>query len=87
LDSIREKSRQKVSVWCPALSGIDKPGLLKMGYQFLGDAIFRTWSCYSNGVKHNRELQQRQCGICESCMNRKIAFKKAKIEDLTLYDK
>lgn len=86
-DSIKEKSRQKVSVWCPAISGIDKAGLLKIGYQLLGSAIFKTWSCYSNGVKRKGETQSRQCGVCESCLNRKNAFKKAGIEDITLYDK
>jgi len=86
-DSIKEKSRQKVSVWCPAISGIDKAGLLKIGHQFLGNTIFNTWSCYSNGVTRKGETQSRQCGICESCLNRKKAFKRAGIEDRTLYNK
>jgi 7-cyano-7-deazaguanine synthase len=87
LDSIKDKSRQKVRIWCPAVSGIDKSGLLKMGYRILGDTLFRTWSCYSNGVKRRKESRYRHCGVCESCVNRKKAFKGAGIEDLTLYDK
>jgi 7-cyano-7-deazaguanine synthase len=86
-DSIKDKSRQKVSVWCPALSGIDKACLLKIGHQILGDALFRTWSCYSNGVTRKGETQSRQCGVCESCLNRKNAFKRAGIEDRTFYNK
>jgi len=86
LDSIKEKSREKVRIWCPAISGIDKSGLLKMGFQILGDTIFKTWSCYSNGVKRRGETQNRHCGVCESCINRKNAFKKTGIEDMTPYE-
>ena len=43
----------------------------------LGNEIFKTWSCYLSG--------KMQCGKCESCNNRKIAFAKAKIEDKTRY--
>ena len=52
-------------------------GLLKKGYNVLGDNIFNTWSCYSN--------EKVQCGKCESCNNRKAAFLEANIEDKTVY--
>ena len=43
----------------------------------LGVPLKQTWSCYLNGPLH--------CGICESCLNRKIAFKHANIKDPTIY--
>lgn len=87
LDSIKAKSRNKVKIWCPASSGIDKSSLLKIGYRLLGNEIFKTWSCYSNGVDRKNATNSVECGICESCVNRKNAFRKAGIEDLTGYDR
>jgi 7-cyano-7-deazaguanine synthase len=84
VDGIRLGLRRMVTVWSPAVNGIDKSELLSKGYRILGDKIFDTWSCYSNGVKdigNNR----MHCGRCESCMNRKIALGKASIEDKTSY--
>ena len=54
---------------------ISKSDLIKKGYKVLGNEIFKTWSCYLS--------DKMQCGKCESCNNRKIAFTKAKIEDKT----
>jgi len=43
----------------------------------LGVPLAKTWSCYLNGPVHY--------GVCESCNNRKKAFKEAGIDDPTEY--
>ncbi|MBN1358362.1 7-cyano-7-deazaguanine synthase QueC [Candidatus Bathyarchaeota archaeon] len=57
-------------------SGIPKSELLKIGAS-LGVPFHLTWSCYLDGAKH--------CGKCESCVNRKKAFKEAGVADPTEY--
>ncbi|HIH98890.1 MAG: 7-cyano-7-deazaguanine synthase [Nitrosopumilus sp. BACL13 MAG-121220-bin23] len=77
IDGINSKLRKSIEIWSPYRKGLSKSDLLKTGIKNLGDSIFKTWSCYSNKKYH--------CGICESCNNRKIAFKEAKIKDKTKY--
>lgn len=77
IDGIRLGLRKKLKVWSPFIGGFSKSNLLKLGYKKLGSEIFKTWSCYSN--------TKIQCGRCESCNNRKIAFLKARINDKTTY--
>jgi 7-cyano-7-deazaguanine synthase len=84
-DKIKNGIKRKVSIWSPSLEGITKYELLKLGHEILGDTIFESWSCYSNGKKIHQDLVQ--CGECESCINRKMAFSKAGIEDKTIYAK
>lgn len=84
-DKIKNGIIRKVSIWSPSLEGITKYELLKLGHEILGDTIFESWSCYSNGKKILQDLVQ--CGECESCINRKMAFSKASIEDKTIYAK
>ncbi len=86
IDGIMSGMRKKITIWSPAMDGMDKSELLSIGYNILGDKIFKTWSCYSNGVKRSR-TNILHCGICESCINRKIAISKAGIEDKTHYAK
>jgi 7-cyano-7-deazaguanine synthase len=77
IDGIRLGFRKEIRIWSPFMGNLSKSNLLKIGYKFLGDKIFRTWSCYS----HSRI----QCGQCESCNNRKLAFRQAKLLDKTRY--
>ena len=83
-DGIRSGTRQKITVWSPAVNGIDKSDLLSKGYKLLGDRIFDTWSCYSDGSREKGK-NPIQCGRCESCINRKIAISNAGVEDKTRY--
>jgi 7-cyano-7-deazaguanine synthase len=82
-DSILSGLRQQIMIISPAVMGIDKSTLARTGYKILGDKIFHTWSCYSNGIKVDRDYLH--CGRCESCINRKNAFTNAQIEDKTQY--
>jgi 7-cyano-7-deazaguanine synthase len=84
IDGIRLGLRKKISVWSPAIDGLDKSKLIRIGYEIIGDKIFETWSCYSNGIdtKYGKKIH---CGICESCINRRKAFKNISIDDKTEY--
>jgi 7-cyano-7-deazaguanine synthase len=84
-DGIYSGIRRKVTVWAPVLQGMNKTKLLKIGYSILGDEIFHTWSCYSNGIRIKGNYLH--CGRCESCINRKAAIRDADMEDRTQYAK
>lgn len=83
IDGIKQGVRSEIKIWSPAIDGIAKHELLRIGYKVLGDALFQTWSCYTDGVKHNDGFVH--CGRCESCANRRNAFREAGIEDKTKY--
>ncbi len=57
-------------------SGLTKAEMLSRGVE-LGVPFHLTWSCYRNGPLH--------CGACESCNNRRRAFREAGIHDPTEY--
>ncbi len=57
---------------------IPKSEILRRGYE-LGVPYEATWSCYLSGPRH--------CGVCESCRNRKEAFREAGISDPTEYER
>jgi 7-cyano-7-deazaguanine synthase len=82
-DSILSGLRQQIMILSPAVMGLDKSTLARTGYKILGDKIFHTWSCYSDGIKVDKDYLH--CGRCESCINRKNAFTNAQIEDKTQY--
>jgi 7-cyano-7-deazaguanine synthase len=67
---------QEITVQAP-FSGKHKSELFKAGAK-LGVPFELTWSCYRDSAKH--------CGKCESCNNRKKAFKEAGIADPTKYE-
>jgi len=77
IDAIKSADHPAAEIWSPAIGGLSKSEMLKISYKLLGDKVFRTWSCYLDGEK--------QCGICESCNNRKAAFKQGGITDFTDY--
>jgi 7-cyano-7-deazaguanine synthase len=77
IDAINSDNHPPIEIWSPAIQGLSKAEMLKISYALLNDKVFRTWSCYLDGDK--------QCGICESCNNRKTAFCLAGIEDRTEY--
>lgn len=57
-------------------SDMAKSEVIKQGAK-LGVPFHMTWSCYRNKPKH--------CGKCESCINRKKAFREAGVADPTKY--
>ncbi|MCW3987770.1 MAG: 7-cyano-7-deazaguanine synthase QueC [Candidatus Bathyarchaeota archaeon] len=57
-------------------SNVPKSETIKLGTK-LGVPFHLTWSCYLNLAKH--------CGKCESCINRKNAFKQSGLTDPTEY--
>lgn len=71
------KNEKKVHIITPSLLGMHKIDLIRKAYQIDNIALFDSWSCYKN--------DNVQCGICDSCRNRKLAFKQAGIQDLTIY--
>jgi 7-cyano-7-deazaguanine synthase len=54
-----------------------KTEVVKLG-KILDVPFGKTWSCYKGGQNH--------CGICPTCLERKKAFKEAKIIDPTDYE-
>jgi 7-cyano-7-deazaguanine synthase len=74
-DAIFRGTESKITVKNP-LAGMKKAEIMKLAAE-LGVPLELTWSCYLNGKLH--------CGRCESCRNRKNAFRAAGIKDPTKY--
>ena len=69
---------KKVCIVTPSILGMHKTDLIKLACDIDPESVFNSWSCYKNGDK--------QCGVCDSCKNRKQAFALAGIEDKTEYE-
>ena len=67
---------KNISIEAP-FSGKRKSDVIKKGAE-LGVPFEFTWSCYRDAPKH--------CGKCESCVNRKKAFKESGIADPSKYE-
>ena len=74
---IKIGSPEKIRIEAPAID-LNKEEIVKLGLE-VGAPMELSYSCYAGREKH--------CGVCESCMRRKRAFKKLKIEDMTEYEK
>lgn len=70
-------SPENIKIEAPAID-LNKEEIVKLGVE-VGAPMELSYSCYAGRDKH--------CGVCESCMRRKRAFKKLKIKDLTEYEK
>lgn len=69
-------SPQNIEVKAPAIN-LNKDEIVKLGNK-INAPMELSYSCYTGDEKH--------CGVCESCMRRKRAFKLANIEDLSEYN-
>ncbi len=73
---IKIGSPDNIKIEAPAID-LNKEEIVKLGLD-VGAPMELSYSCYAGRDKH--------CGVCESCMRRKRAFKKLKIKDVTEYE-
>ena len=73
---IKTGSPENIKIEAPAID-LDKEEIVKLGLE-VGAPMDISYSCYTGREKH--------CGVCESCMRRKRAFKKLNIKDPTEYE-
>ena len=85
IDGIKLGLRKKLNIWSPAMDNLDKTKLLLIGYDFLGDKLFQSWSCYLGNNINKKSKVKSHCGNCESCINRKKAITKSGLKDKTNY--
>ena len=69
-------SPDNIKIEAPAID-LTKEEIVKLGVE-VGAPMEISYSCYKGGKKH--------CGVCESCMRRKRAFKQLGVDDLTEYE-
>ncbi len=69
-------SPDDIEVKAPAID-LDKEEIVKLGDE-IDAPMDLSYSCYNGEENH--------CGVCESCMRRKRAFKQAKVKDESVYN-
>ena len=69
-------SPEKIRIEAPAID-LNKEEIVELGLK-VGAPIELSYSCYKGDDKH--------CGVCESCMRRKRAFKSLGVEDISEYE-
>lgn len=72
------RGEKHVKIETASLLGLHKKDLIQAANAIDADILAETWSCYKNGA--------HQCGVCDSCRNRKVAFVEAGIPDPTEYE-
>jgi 7-cyano-7-deazaguanine synthase len=70
------RGTEKPFVITAPFGDIPKSGIIREAVR-LGVPLEKTWSCYLEGPVH--------CGRCESCVNRRRAFREAGVPDPTVY--
>ena len=73
---LKTGSPENIKIEAPAID-LNKEEIVKLGLE-VGAPMEISYSCYAGRNKH--------CGVCESCMRRKRAFKKLNINDMTEYE-
>ena len=68
---------KSAKVHTPFIDSFDKVDILHLG-KALNVDLHKTWSCY--------EGKQYHCGRCKSCLERRLAFTVAQIDDKTKYE-
>ena len=69
-------SPQNIKIKAPAID-LNKNEIVKLGDEIKAPMEL-SYSCYTGHEKH--------CGVCESCMRRKRAFKLADVKDPSEYN-
>ena len=69
-------SLENIEIKAPAID-LDKSEIVRLGDK-INAPMELSYSCYSGDDKH--------CGVCESCMRRKRAFRLANVKDLSEYN-
>lgn len=75
-EAVSEGTYEHIRIEAP-YTDINKTDIAKRGAK-LGINYAETWSCYKGGEKH--------CGKCGTCMERKEAFREARLIDPTIYE-
>lgn len=76
-DLISVGSPDNIIIEAPDID-LDKEDIVRLGVE-VSAPMELSYSCYNGTENH--------CGVCESCVRRKRAFKKAGVEDLVKYDR